>query len=180
MKHASRAGRRSRALVTACLAAAALGCASDAQPTGLLPAAGPALTDDLFKQLIVVNNTWKYFENRTTPFARSTATSPHAEPFIVVRYNAKAAPHLDGTGRVAAGAFPDSSIVVLELSDGTTVTTYAAMMKLPNSASAGAGGWVWGEYAPGGNVRTSTASRGSSCSACHATGLDYTRTNGTH
>jgi hypothetical protein len=164
-----------------CLAAAcAAGCVDDTPAANLLPAAGPAMPDDLLKQLIVVNSTWKYFENRTTPFARSSAPSPHTEPLLVVRYNVKAATHLDGFGRVAAGAFPDSSIVVMELSDGTAVTTYAAMMKLPNSASAGAGGWAWGEYAPGGNVRTSTSTRGASCSSCHSTGVDFTRMNGTH
>jgi hypothetical protein len=152
-----------------CLAAVcATGCVDDT------PAA------NLLKQLIVVNSTWKYFENRTTPFDRSSLPSPHNEPFLVVRYNAKAATRLDSFGRVAPGAFQDSSIVVMELSDGTAVTTYAAMMKLPNSASAGAGGWVWGEYAPGGNVRTSTNSRGASCSSCHSKGVDFTRMNGAH
>ena len=167
--------------MAAAILTCAAGCASDT-PTGtLLPAAGPALSDDLFKQLIVVNHTWKYFANSPAPVAKSNTVSPHTESFVAVRYNTKAATRLDAAGRVIAGStFPDSSIVVLELSDGTTVTTYAAMMKLPNSASAGPGGWVWGEYAPGGNIRTSTNTRGSSCATCHGKGLDYTRMNDTH
>jgi hypothetical protein len=147
---------------------------------GLEPGTGPAVTDDALKTLAAASTPWAYFKNASAPIARAS-TSPHPEPFIRVRYNSFAATQLDATGRVKAGAsFPDSSVIVKEMSDGTTVTTVAVMMKLTGSSTAGFGGWVWGEYTPSGTIRYSTAGRGGACSSCHSRGIDYTRMNDTH
>lgn len=159
--------------------AVVVGC-SDDPLKGLVPGTGPAVTDDALKTLIQPAGTWVYFMNRTTPFARAS-TSPHPEPLIRVRYNAFAATQLDANGRVKAGAtFPDSSVIVKELSENGVVKTSSVMMKLNGSSSAGFGGWIWGAYSPDGTVQYSTAGRGGACSSCHSAGMDYTRMNGAH
>ena len=71
---------------------------------------------------------------------------PHPESHALVRYNLRAATQLDASGKVRSGAvFPDSSIIVKELSNGTTVSVYAVMMKVRGSSSAGFDGWIWAE-----------------------------------
>ena len=163
-----------------CLCAFALvGCSSDPL-AGLEPGTGPAVSDADLQVIIQSGAPWKYFGNLTTPFARAS-TSPHPEAFIRVRYNSFAATQLDAAGRVKPGAsFPDSSVIVKELSNGSAISTYAVMMKLRGSASAGFGGWIWAEYKPGGLTQYSTTRRGDSCSSCHSQGIDYTRMNDTH
>ena len=147
---------------------------------GLAPGTGSAVNDADLQLLIQPTATWVYFANLATPFARAS-TSPHPEPFIRVRYNPFAASQIDANGRVKANAvFPDSSVIVKELSNGTTVSTYAVMMKLNGSSSAGFAGWIWAEYKPGGATQYSTTNRGAACSACHSSGIDYTRMNDTH
>lgn len=157
----------------------AVGCANDPLK-GLTPGTGPAVSDTDLQVLIQPAGTWKYFKNLTTPFARAS-TSPHPESFIRVRYNTYAATQLEANGRIKANAsFPDSSVIVKELSNGTTISTYAVMMKLNGSSSAGFGGWIWAEYKPGGATQYSTTGRGAACSACHSQGIDYTRMNDSH
>jgi len=146
----------------------------------LAPGTGPAVSDADLVVLIQPTASWVYYKNFTTPFGKASS-SPHPEPFIRVRYNTRAAMQLDAGGKVKVGVvFADSSVIVKELSDGTTVSTYAVMMKLNGSSSAGFGGWIWAEYGPGGATRYSTASRGGACSSCHSSGIDYTRMNDTH
>ena len=106
---------------------------------------------------------------------------PHPESHALVRYNLRAATQLEASGKVRSGAvFPDSSIIVKELSNGTTVSVYAVMMKVRGSSSTGFDGWVWAEMGPTGVVRYSTAGRGGACSSCHSSGIDYTRMNDSH
>jgi hypothetical protein len=154
------------------------GCASDPLD-GLVPGTGPAVTDAELQLLMQPAAAWVYFNNSATPIARSS--NPHPEQFARVRYNSFAATQLDASGRVKAGAvFPDSSIIVKELSNGATISTWAVMMKLNGSQSAGFGGWVWGEYKADGRVSNSTSGRGAACSSCHSSGIDYTRMNDSH
>lgn len=155
-------------------------CGSDPLE-GLVPGTGPAVSDENLKVLIQNGVTWSYFKNSPVAITRAS-TSPHPEKFVRVRYNTFAATQLDASGRVKANAvFPDSSVIVKELSeDGSTILTFAVMMKLNGSSSAGFGGWIWAEYTPAGTVRYSTTGRGGACSSCHSQGIDYTRMNDTH
>lgn len=119
---------------------------------------------------------WTFYKRSAVPFKRSSQA--HTESHALVRYNTFAASALDPEGKVRANAsFPDSSIIVKELSNGTTITTLAIMMKLRGSASAGHGGWVWAEFGPTGAVKYPTKGRGAACSSCHASGIDFTRMN---
>ena len=125
------------------------------------------------------DSSWTFYKRSATPITRSS--QPHPESRALVRYNARAATQLDAAGKVRSGAsFPDSSIIVKELSNGSTLATYAVMMKLSGSASAGPGGWIWAEFGPTGTVKFPTASRGSACTSCHVAGTDYTRMNDSH
>ena len=159
----------------------ALAACADDPLKGLEPGTGPAVPDADLKSLAQSNAvTWLYFKNSPALIARAS-TSPHPETTIRVRYNPFAATQLDATGKVKAGAvFPDSSIIVKELYNGTTLSTIAVMMKLTGSQSAGFGGWIWAVYGADGSVQYSTAGRGGACSSCHSSGIDYTRMNDSH
>ncbi len=137
---------------------------------------GAAVSDANLYALSQPAASWTFYKHSATPIRRSS--QPHPETHALVRYNALAATQLDAAGKVRAGAsFPDSSIIVKELSNGTTVTTYAIMMKVRGSASAGFDGWIWAEFGPNGAVKYPTSGRGAACSSCHAPGIDYTRMN---
>ena len=152
-----------------------LSCANDPLK-GLAPGSGPAVSDVALYALAQPAASWTFFKRSSTPIARSSR--PHPETHALVRYNARAATQLDAAGRVRSGAvFPDSSIIVKELSNGSTLITYAVMMKLRGSSSAGFDGWIWAEFEPNGAVKYSTTGRGGACSSCHSSGIDYTRMN---
>lgn len=169
-----RAGARGAALALALLAS----CGSDPL-SRLTPGDGPAVSDAALFALSTANGAWSYYKRSPIPIARQS--SAHPERTALVRYNALATTQLDADGKVRRGAsFPDSSLIVKELSNGSGVATYAVMLKLRSSASAGFGGWVWAEFGPDGAVRYSTSGRGGGCSGCHDVGIDYTRMNDTH
>jgi len=154
---------------------AVVSCKSDPLKS-LAPGTGPAVSDASLFTLSQSAATWKFYKNSTTPVTR--ASGPHPEPKALVRYNAIAATQLDANGKVRAGAsFPDSSVIVKQLSSGTTVSTYAVMMRLRGSASPSFDGWIWAEFGPTGSVKYSTSARGASCYSCHSAGIDYTRMN---
>ena len=140
---------------------------------------GPSVSDATLYSSTRGDSSWTFYKRFATPITRSS--QPHPESRALVRYNARAATQLDAAGKVRSDAsFPDSSIIVKELSNGSTVATYAVMMKLSGSASAGPGGWIWAEFGPTGAVRFPTTSRGSACTSCHVAGVDYTRMNDSH
>jgi hypothetical protein len=173
------AGARRVALSTALLASTWLvACASDPL-SRLAPGDGPAVSDATLFSLATADGAWTYYKRSAVPIARQS--SAHPERTALVRYNAIAATQLDESGKVRRGAsFPDSSLIVKALSNGNGVATYAIMLKLRSSASAGVGGWVWGEFGPDGAVRYSTSGRGGGCAGCHDVGIDYTRMNDSH
>ena len=147
--------------------------------SGLEPGSGPTVSDADLKTLIQANPNWVYYKRSTTPITRSSV--PHPEQQALVRFNPQASTQLDASGKVkTAASFPDSSVIVKELSTNGVLGTYAVMMKLRNSASAGFGGWIWAEYERDGRVRYSTSGRGAACSSCHSPGIDYTRMNDSH
>jgi hypothetical protein len=162
------------------LAMVLLACGSDPLE-GLEPGTGPAVTNENMKFLEErVAPPWSYFRNSHALIVRAPS-SPHREKQIRVRYNSFAATQLDADGLVKSGAvFPDSSIIVKELYDGTTLSTIAVMLKMKGSATAGFGGWVWAEYRADGTVTYATTGRGAACSSCHSRGIDYTRMNDSH
>ena len=163
--------------VAACGIAAGViaACGGDALD-GLPEGTGPAVSNADLARLSQSALPWTYYKHSATPVKRSSQA--HTESHALVRYNALAATQLDAAGKVRAGAsFPDSSIIVKELSNGTTITTYAVMMKLRGSASAGFDGWIWAEFGPNAAVKYPTGGRGAACSSCHKAGIDYTRMN---
>ena len=155
-----------------------LGCSSDPLK-GLAPGTGAPVSDAALFALSRGDQSWSFYKRSATPIVRSSR--PHAESQALVRYNARAATQLDAAGKIRSGAsFPDSSVIVKELANGSTLVTYAVMMKLRESASAGRDGWIWAEFDPTGTVTYSTTGRGGACSSCHSSGIDYTRMNDSH
>ena len=167
-----------KVVVIVCLVVGITGCGGSSQDT-FEPGTGPSVSDAALFALSAADASWTFYKRSPTPITR--ASQPHPESRALVRYNARAATQLDATGKVRAGAvFPDSSVIVKELSNGTTISTYAVMMKVAGSASAGPAGWIWAEFGQGGSVKFPTASRGSACTSCHGPGIDYTRMNDSH
>lgn len=167
-----------KSLVLMLFLAAVVGCSNDPLK-GLESGTGPTVSDGALYALTQPTTGWIFYKRSSTPIARTSR--PHAESHALVRYNARAATQLDADGKVKRDAsFPDSSIIVKVLSNGPTLVTYAVMMKLRNSGSAGFDGWVWAEYDPSGAVKYSTAGRGGACASCHSSGIDYTRMNDSH
>ena len=165
-------------LVCAFVLLVGVGCTSDPLK-GLAPGTGPAISDAALYALVQADPSWTFYKRSATPIRRDSR--PHPESHALVRYNLRAATQLDGSGKVRSGAvFPDSSVIVKELSNGTTVSVYAVMMKVRGSSNAGFDGWIWAELRPNGTVQYSTMGRGAACSSCHASGIDYTRMNDTH
>jgi len=160
------------------LLAGGLACKNDPL-AGLESGTGPAVSDaDLFA-LTRRGPAWTFYKRSPNPISR--ASVPHPEAQALVRYNAVATTQLDAAGKVRSGAtFPDSSVIVKELSSGSGVNVYAVMMKLNGSASAGFGGWIWAEFTANGGTKYSTSGRGGACSSCHSVGIDYTRMNDSH
>lgn len=180
MSASVRARLKSRFVRSVCVAGVIIGGACKNDPlTGLEPGTGPVVSDADLKTLIQASPNWVYYKRSTTPITRSSV--PHPEQQALVRFNPQASTQLDAAGKVkSAASFPDSSVIVKELSTNGVLGTYAVMMKLRNSASAGFGGWIWAEYERDGRVRYSTAGRGAACSSCHSPGIDYTRMNDSH
>ncbi len=175
--HRAPSGKARIALVVAMVSFAA-GCSSDPLK-GLAPGTGANVSDAALFSLTRGDASWSFYKRSSTPITR--VSRPHAESQALVRYNARAATQLDAAGKIRAGAsFPDSSIIVKELGNNGAVSTYAVMMKLRGSASAGFDGWIWAEYSPTGAVTYSTTGRGGACSSCHSSGIDYTRMNDSH
>lgn len=161
------------------LAGCSGGSSSPATPNAPSGSA-PQLTDATVSSLARATSGWTYYKNRADTLLKS-AGSGHAEARLRTRYNALAVTQLDASGRVRAGAtFPDSALVVKELIINGTLNRYAVMMKLRGSANASAGGWLWAYYGPDGATQTGITGKGAACTACHASGLDFTRMNDSH
>lgn len=162
----------------AAIVAASAACSADPLK-GLTPGTGAEVSDAALFGLIPSGPSWSFYKRSSTPITRSSR--PHPESNALVRYNARAATQLDAEGKVRRDAvFPDSSIIVKELSNGSSLGPYAVMMRLRGSSSAGVDGWVWAEFSPSGAVQYSTRQRGGACSSCHSAGIDYTRMNASH
>ncbi|MDQ3047815.1 MAG: hypothetical protein M3R27_09735 [Bacteroidota bacterium] len=104
----------------------------------------------------------------------AAGNSPHNS--FKLRFNSIALSALDSLGELPAGSiFPDSSLVVKEVTVGGSLSEYAVMYKHKGS-------WVWGEYRTNGDVIYSIGNKGAACISCHSEPInrDLTRTFDLH
>ncbi len=116
-----------------------------------------------------------WYKNSDAWLAKSSG-SGHNYTSLRTRYNSTAATQLDGNGMVAANAtFPEGSLVVKELSNGTSAQRYAILYKQTNSEHADDNGWVWGYMNQDGNIAASAKEKGAICTSCHlqSDNIDY-------
>ena len=105
-----------------------------------------------------------------------SASSAHNFYFLRTRYNSTAATQLETNGRITANAsFPERSLVVKEISNGTSPSLYAILYKRSESEYADANGWVWGYVNSDATVVTSAEDKGAGCNGCHSQvdNIDY-------
>lgn len=136
-----------------------------------VPAVDPntGVTDDVLFEHVTSEGLYYYLND--PKYMASDPSSPH-DKFMRTNFNAKAASVLGPDGKLSAGkTFPDSSLIVKEISSSETgsLKLYAVMYKIPKASNAG-NGWVWAEYKPGGSVETGAGNKGTSCMGCHSSG----------
>ena len=86
--------------------------------------------------------TW--FKNSDAWLPKSSG-SGHNYTGLRTRYNTIASTQLDTDGKILANAsFPEGSLVVKELSNGSSSERYAILYKRSDNEHADANGWVWG------------------------------------
>ena len=108
-----------------------------------------------------------WYKNSDAWLAKSQG-SGHNYISLRTRYNATAATQLDGDGKVMANAsFPDGSLIVKELTSGSSVERYAILYKRSDSEHADDRGWVWGYVNEDGTVATTAEEKGAICTGCH-------------
>ncbi len=102
--------------------------------------------------------------------------SPHGN--FTLRFNEIATAALDSaTGELPAGAtFPNGSIIVKDIYEGSKISLIAVMKKAPSDQYA-SNGWVWAEYNPDGSIYFSTIKKGDGCTGCHGSAphRDFTK-----
>ena len=64
-------------------------------------------------------------------------------------------------------SFPDGSLIVKELTSGSSVERYAILYKRSDSEHADDRGWVWGYVNEDGTVATTAEEKGAICTGCH-------------
>jgi hypothetical protein len=105
-----------------------------------------------------------------------SAIHPSATGIHAARVRVYANPTLSA-GFATSGEQPRCSALVKEFygANGTTITGYAASVKV-DATSSGGRGWYWYETFDAANGTPSTTGRGASiCTGCHAAGTDYVR-----
>lgn len=136
----------------------------------------PAVGIDLeLLQMAEVTSGFTWYKNSDVWLPKSSG-SGHNYTGLRTRYNATAATQLDGNAQVLNNAsFPDGSLVVKELSNGTSVERYAILFKDSDNDFADSNGWVWGYVNADGTVATTAEDKGAICTSCHLQpgNLDY-------
>lgn len=149
---------------------------SKTDPTG---GSAAAVSDATVFQRAGYTADWVFYRFSDDTLSASSA-SPHTGQ-IRTRYNLTAQASLDSIGRVDPGKpFADGSMIVKEIYRNGRLNSVAIMYKLLNDPNAGHGGWLWGEYGPGGLPLQSVTANGSVCHDCHVVGIDHTRMNDSH
>lgn len=128
----------------------------------------PAVGIDLeLLQMAEMTNGFTWYKDSDAWLAKSSG-SGHNYTSLRTRYNATAATQLDAEGKVRSNAsFPDGSLVVKELSNGTEAELYAILYKRSDHEFADDNGWVWGYVFANGNVATTAEDKGAICTGCH-------------
>jgi len=143
------------------------------------PVGQVVVTDAQLYTMQQTSSGWVFFG--LTPDTLTRGGNSAHEPRLRVRYNARAATQLDGSGRVKAGAiFPDSALIVKDLYTRSVRATVAYMFKFSAASNAAAGGWVWAETDDAGVPKASASLKGVGCTGCHSPGIDFTRMNDSH
>jgi hypothetical protein len=109
-------------------------------------------------------------------FLNKSSGSGHNFSFLRTRYNTTAATMLDSTGKIKTNAaFPEGSLIVKELSNGSTAERYAILLKRTGHESADEKGWVWGYINSNETIADAASNRGGGCKGCHsqADNIDY-------
>ena len=79
-----------------------------------------------------------------------------------LRFNSIANKALTANGALPIGnKFPDGSLIVKDITDGSNISLYAIMYKY-------SGSWIWAEVKPDGNILHSVNGDAGICTGCHS------------
>jgi hypothetical protein len=107
---------------------------------------------------------YQYYRNGD--ILSGVSPSPHGS--FKLRFNSVAFAALDSTGELpVGGSFPNGSIIVKEILNGSNINLYAVMKKDPSNENAGSG-WVWAEYNTSGSTVYGIGEKGGGCISCHS------------
>jgi hypothetical protein len=121
-----------------------------------------------------------YVYYRNGEILNPVAPSPHGA--FRLRFDSVAASALDSDGELmAGGSFPNGSVLVKEVMNGSSVRLLVVMKKSSNDPNSKRG-WVWAELNTDGSAEYSVVYKGSSCISCHSEtpNRDLTRTFDLH
>lgn len=115
------------------------------------------LLDENLFSYITDTSGYVYYQNANVLSA--AGNSPHGS--FKMRFNNKAQQLLNSSLELPSGElFPDSSVIVKEVTNGTNITLYAVMFKYN-------GTWLWAEYGPSGNILHGIGQGSAVCLQCH-------------
>ncbi len=125
---------------------------------------------------------FQYYK-RTTDTLVSDGSSPHGS-YVRIRFNETAAGAMNSDlSNLSADRYPHGSLIVKEVYDspGGSLKAYASLFKSTIDVNT-AGGWIWAEFGPDGEVLYSSIKKGGDCSPCHASAgnVDLIRTFSLH
>ena len=111
-----------------------------------------------------------------------SGASPNPHGSFKLRFNAIAFAALDNSEELPTGSsFPDGSVIVKDIYNGSSIDLYAVMKKDASNTKAGSD-WLWAEFGTDGSMVYSIDKKGSGCTGCHggSPSRDFTRTFDLH
>jgi hypothetical protein len=137
---------------------------------------GPAMgIDEEMLEMARPATGFTWYKNSPSLLGKSTG-SGHNYAFLRTRFNGVAATMLDGARKVKEGSiFPEGSLIVKELTNGSEPERYAILLKRSSHPDADERGWVWGYINANGTVAEPASKKGDICKGCHnqAGNIDY-------
>lgn len=145
-------------------------CTKDTATAPSNPNSAIASDAALFKLITQTEpfSAYSLFPNADAVTSGTLNGSTAHQPLVRVSINAKAMSALQN-GKLPSGArFPDGSVILKEIRNGSGVTTEMTVIYKDSGNPLAGSGWLWAAFSPSGSVGYSITSRGGECTSCHS------------